>query len=214
MKTLVETVALPGLMLELERPDDPASLISDDAFGDDEFLPYWAELWPSGLALASYVAAQGLDSWRVLELGCGLGLPSLAAAAGGARVLATDWAPDAVTLLGRNAARNRLQLDVRRVDWREAGSLETRQFDVVLAADVLYEERNAAPLRVVVDELLAGGGEAWIADPGRHHAATFLAAGSARAKVELIEHSAIPSGGIYVFKSDPMLRPLRLSSSE
>ena len=59
-------------------------------------MPYWAELWPSGLALADYVATLDLAGRRVLELGCGLALPSFAAALGGADVLATDWAPEAL----------------------------------------------------------------------------------------------------------------------
>ena len=74
-------------------------LIDEEAFDEDEFLPYWAELWPSGVALAERVAELDLRGARVLELGAGLGLPSLAAALGGADVLATDWAEDAVELL-------------------------------------------------------------------------------------------------------------------
>ena len=86
-------------------PASADALIDDDAFGEDEFLPYWAELWPSGLALAEHVAGGGVAGARVLELGCGLALPSLAAALGGADVLATDWAADAVALAGGNAQR-------------------------------------------------------------------------------------------------------------
>ena len=51
----------------------------------DEFLPYWAELWPSGLALARALPLRGSRGWRVIELGAGLGVPSLVAAARGAR---------------------------------------------------------------------------------------------------------------------------------
>ena len=54
--------------------------LDEDAFDDDEFLPYWAELWRSGVALAEVVSALDVRDKRVLELGAGLGLPSLAAA--------------------------------------------------------------------------------------------------------------------------------------
>ena len=50
----------------------------------------------------------------MLELGAGLGLPSLAAALRGADVLATDWAEDAVELLRLNAGRNRIALQAAR----------------------------------------------------------------------------------------------------
>src|SRR5262245_14598570 len=91
-----EVVAIAGHDLALLRPRDAEALLSEEAFEREEFLPYWAELWPSALALARMVAARALRRARVLELGCGLGLPSLAAALAGGRVLATDWSPDAV----------------------------------------------------------------------------------------------------------------------
>jgi predicted nicotinamide N-methyase len=108
----------------------------------------------------------------VLELGCGLGLPSLAAAAGGADVLATDWAQEAVELLRRNAARNGLPLRVERVRWDEPEPLLAgAPWDLVLGADLLYEARNADQLA----ELLPGlGGEVLLAEPGRPYARTFL----------------------------------------
>src|SRR5436305_1357686 len=93
-------------------------MIDEDAFARDEFLPYWAELWPAALALANALPAD-LDGVRVVELGCGLGLPSLVAAARGARVTAIDWAADAIALLHTNAAANGLAVDARVSDWRE-----------------------------------------------------------------------------------------------
>ena len=98
-----ERIVVAGRELLIARPDDPESLIDEERFAADEFMPYWAELWPSGLALADYVATLDLAGRRVLELGCGLALPSFAAALGGADVLATDWAPDALSLVAANA---------------------------------------------------------------------------------------------------------------
>ena len=98
------------------RPDDPESLIDEERFGVDEFMPYWAELWPSGIALARHVVGLPLDGVRALELGCGLGLPSLAAALAGAETLATDWAPEAVELLRENAAANGLGISTAVLD--------------------------------------------------------------------------------------------------
>jgi methylase of polypeptide subunit release factors len=101
-----DEITVAGLRLELLRPDAPEALIDEAAFAEDEFLPYWAELWPAARALAE--ALPNVDGLRVVELGCGLGLPSLVAAAKGGRVTAIDWSPAAVELLRANAARNGL----------------------------------------------------------------------------------------------------------
>jgi predicted nicotinamide N-methyase len=161
-----------GLRLEILRPPSADELIDEAAFDEEEFLPYWAELWPSGVALARYVAARALRGLRVLELGCGLGLPALAAALGGADVLATDWAEDAIELLRRNAERNGVLLRVARVRWSEPEPLlRAAPWDLVLAADLLYEERNVAQLAELLPSL---GGEVVLAEPGRPYAKEFL----------------------------------------
>jgi predicted nicotinamide N-methyase len=108
----------------------------------------------------------------VLELGCGLGLPSLVAALGGADVLATDWAEDAVALLRRNAERNGVVLRAERVRWDEPELLlHEAPWDLVLGADLLYESRNADQLSELLSRL---GGELLLAEPGRPFARAFL----------------------------------------
>jgi predicted nicotinamide N-methyase len=157
----------------LLRPPSADDLIDEEAFDADEFMPYWAELWPSGVALARVVAEQDLAGARVLELGAGLGLPSLAAAVRGAQVLATDWAEEAVALLRENAAANGIALRAERVRWDDPGPLlADAPWDVVLGADLLYEDRNATLLLELLPRL---GGDVLLADPGRPAAAAFLA---------------------------------------
>jgi predicted nicotinamide N-methyase len=167
-----ERIHLAGRELALLRPPDPEALISEEAFAREEFLPYWAELWPSGLALAEEVAALPLAGRRVHELGCGLGLPSLAAALTGADVLATDWSPDAVELLRENATRNDVELEVEVASWLQPDALVARApWNLLLAADVLYERRNVEPLVALLPRLAA---EVLVAEPGRPAAAEFL----------------------------------------
>jgi predicted nicotinamide N-methyase len=134
--------------LALLRPEAPEALIDEDAFEQDEFLPYWAELWPAAIALAE--ALPDVRGLRVVELGCGLGVTSLVAAARGADVVATDWAEDAIALLRENAARNGLDVDAAVRDWREPWQ---ERFDLAVAADVLYEQRNVEPVLTRLREL-------------------------------------------------------------
>jgi predicted nicotinamide N-methyase len=131
--------------------------------------PYWAILWPSGEALADEVARTPPPSGaRVLELGCGLALPSVAAARAGATVLATDASADAVAFAAHTLALDGQGGDVAVVDWREAGPLlEGGPWDVVLAADVLYLQRNVLALQDLLPKLVGPGSEVWLADPGR-----------------------------------------------
>jgi predicted nicotinamide N-methyase len=170
---LVEaTVVLPSRTLTILRPRSAEELLDEEAFEREEFLPYWAELWGSGEELSEAVAELDIAGQRIVELGCGLALPSLAAAVGGAHVLATDWSPDAIRLAQENARRNGLELETVVVRWSEPGALVARApWDLVLAADVLYERRNVDELLALLPQL---GGEVLIADPGRPHAKTFF----------------------------------------
>lgn len=191
-----EVVGIAGHDLALLRPRDPDSLLSQEAYERDEFLPYWAELWPSALALARMVAARALRGARVLELGCGLGLPSLAAALAGGRVLATDWSPDAVAMTARNAERNGLSIDTLVCSWvTPEPLLERGPWDLVLASDVLYEARNREALAPLLPRLLAPHGAVWLADPGRPDAEPFLAG------LEKREARELARGGIYCIRS-------------
>jgi predicted nicotinamide N-methyase len=130
-------------------------------------MPYWAELWPAGLALARALPESPLDGVRVVEVGCGLGVPSLVAAARGASVTAVDWAAQAVALLHTNAAGNGLAVDARVADWRAFAG----EYDLVLGADVLYEPRNVEALLELLPRLAA---EVLLAEPGRPAGAAFF----------------------------------------
>jgi predicted nicotinamide N-methyase len=185
-----ESFAVAGRELTLLRPPSADDLIDEAAFDEDEFLPYWAELWPSGLALAETVARLDVRGLRVVELGAGLGLPSLAAALGGADVLATDWAEDAVALLRANAARNGIPLRAERVRWDDPEPLlREAPWGLVLGADLLYEHRNTEQLLELLPRL---GGDIVLAEPGRPFAQAFLAHWNVEAVAERVYRLRLP----------------------
>jgi predicted nicotinamide N-methyase len=171
-----ETVVLGERELSILRPRDGEALLDEEAFATrDEYLPYWVELWPSGLALGRAIHGRALRGARVVELGCGLALPSLAAAIAGGRVLATDWSAEAVALATENARRNGVEVDADVVSWYAPDELVERgPWDLVLAADVLYEARNVPVLEELLPRLVGDHGEIWLADPGRAAAEEFF----------------------------------------
>jgi predicted nicotinamide N-methyase len=172
-----QTVDLPSGELRLLQPREAAELPDAGAVELAPLAPYWAVLWRSGVALARELdsAARGsatLRGLRVVELGCGLGVPSIAAARAGAAVLATDACAEALPLVERNARENGVGVETATVDWKRPDDLlERAPFDVVLAADVLYERGSVAPLLSLLPRLAP---EAWLADPGRPAAGVFL----------------------------------------
>jgi predicted nicotinamide N-methyase len=172
-----ETVESGPFSLEIERPRSAEDLIDEEEFASDERLPYWAELWPSARVLARVVAGRPLAGRRVLELGCGIGLPSIAALAAGANPLATDWYADALRFAKANALRaTGRPLETMLVDWRSPPEalLERAPFDLVIGADLLYEERNGRALAALLPRLAPPGGEVLICDPRRPDAVHLL----------------------------------------
>jgi predicted nicotinamide N-methyase len=182
-RDLVEaTVAVGGRELRMVFPRDSEALLDEQAFEQEEYLPYWAQLWPSAIALARVVSGLCPRGRRMLELGCGLGLPSIVAALEGASVLATDWSPDAVAFTAANASRNGAALRTAVCSWTSPQPLlDQAPWDLVLAADVLYEARNVDALLELLPRLVRASGEVLIADPGRRPAERFLRATAATA---------------------------------
>ncbi len=172
---IAERVALPGVEVEVLRPPDAEALLTEEGFEHEEFLPYWAALWTSAVALAHDVSVRSLRGRRTLELGCGLGLPSIAAALAGGRVLATDWSEDAIQATAENAERNGADVETLKCSWGEPDAIVERgPWPLVLASDVLYEQRNVDELLGLLPRLVDERGLVLLADPGRLPASRFL----------------------------------------
>ena len=186
---VTQRIDLPGGELRVLQPEEAAGLPDAAAVEWAPIAPYWAVLWRSGVALARELAGLPLGGRRVVELGCGLAVPSLAAARAGATVLATDSDAEALELVARNARANGVPVETMRIDWTEPGALVARApFDLVLASDVLYERHAVAPLLALLPKLAP---EAWVADPGRPAAGAFLDQERRRAHVETITRGVV-----------------------
>lgn len=181
--TTVSTFAIAGRSLRLARPVEPDRLLDDPAVHAlnraDDYMPYWAYLWPGARMLAEAVFERWADADpaedEVLELGCGLGLGGLAALALGFRVRFSDYDPAAFPFIRRSVAESGLpedRADFLLLDWREPPALT---FPRIVAADVLYERKLVPLVADVLARLLAPGGEAILTTPYRASAESFPA---------------------------------------
>jgi predicted nicotinamide N-methyase len=135
---------------------------------DTDMIPYFADLWPSAIALGEYLQKRfaTLEGVRVMELGCGLGLPSLIAAMLGADVTASDFHPDNLPYLRANIALNQLNtIQPVTLDWRDICAGD--QYNLILGSDLLYEEAQVESLVGCIVKILAPNGHLLLADPVR-----------------------------------------------
>ena len=172
-------IEVAGRPVRVWRPPDMEALIDLVAFESDERIPYWADVWESAIVLAEEISQCDGRGLSLLELGCGLGLPSLAASRAGFAVTASDYELPALEGVRFNASRNGLEtICTLALDWRSLPA-ELDRYDRVLAADVLYEPHHAAALAGVIARTLRPGGLALVADPCRQKAAGFAPAARA-----------------------------------
>lgn len=165
-------IDIRGNRYEFWQPPDLEALIDVEAFERDERIPYWANVWESALVLAEEIADMDPGGRSLLELGCGLALPAVVASRRGFRTVASDYEEDALEGVRYNADRNGVAVQTLLLDWRRLPD-DLGVFDVVVAADVLYEKHHAEALAAVVARTLAPHGVALVADPGRARAVNF-----------------------------------------
>jgi predicted nicotinamide N-methyase len=175
-RTSIEDATVDEHTFSILKPANSDDLIREEDFVKDERLPYWADVWPSSIILAGKLLELNGRGKTALELGCGVGLSTLAATSAGFDVLSTDYYEDALDVTRANVFRNLATIArTRMVDWRHFPE-DLGTFDLVFASDVLYEKEYAELLPVLLRRLLVPGGIALIADPGRVAAPVFVEA--------------------------------------
>lgn len=164
LKSLDETI--DAFFVEYERTNR-AELF-------EGLCPYFGVVWPAGRLLAELCEREG-EKWRgreVLEIGCGLALPSLVLARAGALVTATDLHPDVPVFLDHNRARNHVPgPDYLFLDWRASRTLPPAE--LLLGSDIVYDRTQPEPLVKFLREFPSWR-EAIFTDPGRPYWDTFL----------------------------------------
>ncbi len=171
-----EQVIVEDRTFVIYRPGDSDKLMEHPAvhaaFAADEYLPYWADLWPAARMLAKAILREpwadhqaSLGPLNALEIGCGLGLPGVAALAMGLRITFSDYDATALRFAADNAEANGFfDFKTLQLDWRHPPA---EQFPVLLASDLIYEVRNVAPLVGLIQKVMRPDGFCLLTDQDR-----------------------------------------------
>lgn len=166
-----EKVVIHGRTFVIARPDESDKLINHPvvqaAFEADEYLPYWTDLWPAARMLAKVVLQEPLTpGTEALEIGCGLGLPGIAALARGLQVTFSDCDATALKFAADNARLNGFH-DFRLLpmDWRQPP--EGLRVSLILASDLIYELRHINPIIALLKRVLTPEGVCLLTDQDR-----------------------------------------------
>jgi len=160
----------------LEEIDKLVDALTEKDFQlNDEVFPYWAQLWPSAIGLAKYLFSERpFSEGRLLDLGCGLGLSTLAARALGARVIGADYCLDALAFCQQNLKRNGQRAPLLRMHWASP-PLRPGSLDWVIGSDILYEQRAIKPVADILETHLSQHGRAFLSTPHRPAVPLFVA---------------------------------------
>ena len=169
----LQTIRLRAGEVELFIPDAGAV---QEAYRRSEIpFPYWSKIWPSAVAMAEYLLLHPelLQDKNVLELGAGLGLPSILAARYAASVTCTDHAPEAIEFVRLSAAHNSLHnFHAEVMDWNQMQ--ERIQADLVLLSDINYEPNAFAVLMKMISFYIDEGKTILLSTPQRLMAKDFI----------------------------------------
>lgn len=158
-----------------------------DFFGEDDqdnslaeqYCPYFGALWEAGIGLSQFLASYHLKNKAVLEIGCGLALPSFVVSRAGGNIIATDFHADVPLFLDVNQKKNNIFFPYRVMNWRdeiERTKTDLGTFDLVIGSDILYESQHPHEVASALIAFLKPGGKIILADPGRAYIQQFVTA--------------------------------------
>lgn len=143
----------------------------------EEYCPYFGVLWEAGVGLAQFLTKMDVLGKKVLEIGCGLALPSFIVTRQGGEIIATDFHADVPLFLDVNQQKNNIFFQYRVMNWRneiERTKNDLGLFDLVIGSDILYESQHPMQVAKALIAFLNPGGKIILADPGRAYIQKFI----------------------------------------
>jgi predicted nicotinamide N-methyase len=138
-------------------------------------FPFWAKLWPSSIALLDVIKAQPhlIQNKHVLEIGAGIGLPSLMMAGVTKSIQISDYDKEAVALIQKNIEHLQLQnVEALQLDWNAIP--ENIYPEVILLSDVNYDPKQFDVLVSLIDKFIHQGCPVILSTPQRIMASPFV----------------------------------------
>lgn len=145
----------------------------------EQYCPYFGALWEAGIGLSQFLTSYDVKNKSILEIGCGLALPSFVVARGGGNIIATDFHADVPLFLEVNQKKNNIFFPYRVMNWRdeiERTKTDLGAFDLVIGSDILYESQHPLEVAQALIAFLRPGGKIILADPGRAYIQQFVTA--------------------------------------
>jgi len=143
----------------------------------EEYCPYFGVLWEAGIGLSQHLQQLDLKHKKVLEIGCGLALPSFLVTKMGGDIIATDFHADVPLFLEINQKNNQTYFPYRVMNWRneiERTRSDLGLFDLVIGSDILYESQHPMQVAKALIAFLKPGGKILLSDPGRAYVQQFI----------------------------------------
>ena len=138
-------------------------------------FPYWAKVWPSAIALHNVLQKHPslIKDKTVLELGAGIGLPSLLMANEANAIQVSDYNSEAVELLRKNIAHLQLQnVQALQMDWNNLP--ENIDPEVIILSDVNYDPTQFETLTKLIEKFIHQGSTVILSTPQRIMASPFV----------------------------------------
>jgi predicted nicotinamide N-methyase len=146
-----------------------------DVFHD---FPLWVKIWEASIVLADHLAGMPVNpERRFLEIGCGVGVVGIVAAAFGHRITMTEYNSDALDFARANvhtnlSADNAAGIEIARLDWNRP-RLEGR-FDAIVGSEVIYQETDFQAILKLFETCLRPSGGIVLAEGVRKTSLEFF----------------------------------------
>ncbi len=163
-KVAFEPLKVQGHLLNILKVTDLEQVLAGkDPLKDASSFPFWIKIWEASLVLADLLASlPDRKDKTLLELGAGLGVPGLTAAAAGFQVTLSDYEELILDFERINAAASNLsELSFSLLDWKNPPAMQ--QFDILAGAEILFREEFFEPLLQVMAQSIKSDGVIYLA---------------------------------------------------